>query len=224
MPRLGNGNEEEEPPPSRVGDGSIAQAYPRGSRNASLIQTIKGIIIVFSITLFLRNLILKDYRTDELSVLKANGLSEDEINLYIPKTTAEKNQLRKQDITKHTSDYAQLKMDVATLKEQIKLLNEKTGIGETTTVMQGDREGVPSSLLSREETKGVPSSGRTGEETKGAGSLLNEEKQEGETYDRGSDTLQKPNADFRDKVKKTDVVEVIDSVDRVDSMERMAMG
>ena len=66
----------------------------------------------------------KDYRTDELSVLKANGLSEDEINLYIPKTTAEKNKLRKQDIAKHTTDFDQLKMDVATLKEQIKFLEK----------------------------------------------------------------------------------------------------
>jgi len=208
MPRLGNGNEEEEPPPSRIGDGSIAQAYPSGSRNASLIQTMKGIIIAFSITLFLRNLVLKDYRTDELSVLKANGLSEDEINLYIPKTTAEKNKLRKQDIAKHTTDFDQLKMDVATLKEQIKLLEKKVGINESTVELGAAEDEVRSTPLLR-VTK------------KTASSLLEEYPEVVETDDKkGSDSLEK----IKTKADAIQKVETIDSVEVLDSMERTAMG
>jgi len=207
MPRLGNGNEEEEPPPSRIGDGSIAQAYPSGSRNASLIQTMKGIIIVFSITLFLRNLVLKDYRTDELSVLKANGLSEDEINLYIPKTTAEKNKLRKQDIAKHTTDFDQLKMDVATLKEQIKLLEKKVGINESTVELGAAEDEVRSTPL-------------LGDTKKTASSLLEEYPEVVKTDDKGSDSLEK----IKTKADAIQKVETIDSVEVLDSMERTAMG
>lgn len=83
----------------------------------------------FFIIYFCRNLVFKDYRTDEISLLKASGLTEDEIGQYVPKTSAEKMKLRRQDITKYTSEYAQLMMDVATLKEQVKVLNDKMGIG-----------------------------------------------------------------------------------------------
>jgi len=126
MPRLGTGIEGEARPPPRDG-GGIAQAYPY--RNASLMR----IMIIFFIIMFLRN-VLHDYRKDEMSVLEAHGLSEDEIIQYIPRTAAEQAKLRKQDMTKYTSEYTQLMMDVAMLKDQVKVLNKKSGIGDENAV------------------------------------------------------------------------------------------
>jgi len=72
----------------------------------------------------------QDYRTDEIIALKTAGLSEDEISLYVPRTYEEKSQLRKQLSTKYTSEDAILMMDVAKLKEQVKVLNERLGISD----------------------------------------------------------------------------------------------
>lgn len=129
MPRLGTG-QDDEGSPSEGGNGNVgvAQAYPGGTGRDTngLIRMMAVLLIVF----LLRNLFLKDYRTDEITALKTAGLSEDEISLYVPRTYEEKSQLRKQLSTKYTSEDAILMMDVAKLKEQVKVLNERLGISD----------------------------------------------------------------------------------------------
>jgi len=129
MPRLGTG-QDDEGSPSEGGNGNVgvARAYPGGyGRDTNgLIRMMAVLLIVF----FLRNLLLKDYRIDEITALKTAGLSEDEISLYVPRTYEEKSQLRKQLSTKYTSEDAILMMDVAKLKEQVKVLNERLGISD----------------------------------------------------------------------------------------------
>jgi len=129
MPRLGTGQDDERSP-SEGGDRNVgvARAYPGGNGRDTngLIRMMAVLLIVF----LLRNLFLKDYRTDEIIALKTAGLSEDEISLYVPRTYEEKSQLRKQLSTKYTSEDAILMMDVAKLKEQVKVLNERLGISD----------------------------------------------------------------------------------------------
>jgi len=108
--------------------------------------------------------------------------------------------LHQQDITKYTSEYAQLMMDVATLKEQVKVLNEKLGIG-------GDEVKVAA----------VPDIG-AGSGVVGVGGSI-----EAVTADRGMDDEMEV-VEERVTEEREDTSEKAEEGAAVDSMERVAMG
>lgn len=68
----------------------------------------------------------KDYRSEEIDVLRKSGLSQEKIDAYVPPSTTERIAERKKTI----SEYEQLKQDVATLKEEMKMMKEKVGLVE----------------------------------------------------------------------------------------------
>lgn len=68
--------------------------------------------------------IKKDYRGEEIDLLRKSGLSQEEIEDYVPLTTSERISKSKQKL----NEYEQLKKDMAILKEEMKMVKEKLGL------------------------------------------------------------------------------------------------
>lgn len=85
--------------------------------------------------------IKKDYRNEEINVLRKSGLSQGIIDSYVPPTQRERIEGRVNMI----NEYEQLKQDVATLKREMKIIKEKMGL--LNTLKEGN-EGI----TSQEET------------------------------------------------------------------------
>mmetsp|Transcript_25942 Transcript_25942/g.29880 ORF Transcript_25942/g.29880 Transcript_25942/m.29880 type:complete len:231 (+) Transcript_25942:100-792(+) len=116
MPRLGiDGNNDE---PLRSGSrGNPAAAYPPNARARSMWS----MLLILFFTLVLRNLFFRDYRSEEVSYLKASGKSDEEIAQVIPRSRKEYQETQ----AKELSEYEQMKKDVGTLKTEVKDLRAK---------------------------------------------------------------------------------------------------
>lgn len=123
MPRLGatSGNNDESSrrgrPPTHA-----AGAYP-SSRPG---RGVSSIIFILAFTLILRNLFFRDYRSEEISYLKSSGKSDEEIAKLVPRTAEDQRVAAAAKI----SEYEQLKIDVATLKREVKALRGKVSSEE----------------------------------------------------------------------------------------------
>mmetsp|Transcript_4567 Transcript_4567/g.5946 ORF Transcript_4567/g.5946 Transcript_4567/m.5946 type:complete len:133 (+) Transcript_4567:134-532(+) len=103
----------------RLGEGTAA--YP--DQNNKSIKLIRMVVVFFMIFI-IRNMFLKDYRSEEINVLRKSGMTQDQIYQYVPPTTDE----RVVESRKKLSEYEQLKMDVKILKDEVKMLKDKLGI------------------------------------------------------------------------------------------------
>ena len=116
MPQLGGG---ENTAPSRREVSAYANTPPGNLRNVLLL--LVGAFI-------LRNMFFRDYRSDEISLLRDGGLSTEEIERLVPETVKE----RRQKANDQKEEFLQMKEDVDSLKKQVKALTEvvnSTGSG-----------------------------------------------------------------------------------------------
>eukprot|EP00956_Cyclotella_meneghiniana_P043596 scaffold278261_cov103-Cyclotella_meneghiniana.AAC.3 len=104
MPRLDGGDSS---------SGHPASAYPR----QPLINPLR-VVFYFFMFMTLRNVMTKNYRNEEISYLKSSGVSDAEIDKFVPKTQFERDALRK----KSTVHELQLLREVELLKQQVKEL------------------------------------------------------------------------------------------------------
>lgn len=125
----------------RLGEGT-ADAYPeRNNNNAAKFFRMGCILFMI---FFLRNLLLRDYRGEEIDVLRKSGLSQEKIEEYVPPTTTERISKNK----KKLSEYEQLKEDMATLKEEMKMIKEKLGL-------MVDENDKPAASEDKKDTEGA---------------------------------------------------------------------
>ena len=71
---------------------------------------------MFLVAIFiLRNVMRSDYRSEEMSYLKGSGMTDEEIERYIPKTSEE----RKQYAADRANDLDRMKRDIAYLLNEV---------------------------------------------------------------------------------------------------------
>ena len=103
MPRLGV---DQAPPP--VG-GRGASAYRRPRFNT------RNVLILLVITFVLRNIFFRDYRMEQISELKASGMTEEEIERYVPTSAGE----RRKYVNDKRNDFDHMKKDIAFLLQEV---------------------------------------------------------------------------------------------------------
>ena len=110
MPRLGGGNGHSSP--SR-GASSAAASLSRffSPSNPNGRKFILGLVVFF----LLRNILRNDYRAEEKAYLRQSGMTDEQIDRYIPKTAAE----RKKYVEDKKNDFDQMKKDIAFLLSEV---------------------------------------------------------------------------------------------------------
>lgn len=110
MPRLGDGNESHMPRRAEP-----AEAFARVRK-----VNIRNVCFVMVILFILRNFLTTDYRKREMEYLKSSGMSEEEIEKYIPATASE----RKKQMETKQNDFMQMKGDVMYLMREVESLKK----------------------------------------------------------------------------------------------------
>ncbi|KAL3782756.1 hypothetical protein ACHAWO_003746 [Cyclotella atomus] len=141
MPRLDGGDSSSHP----------ASAYPR--RGFSPFR----VMLYFMMFMSLKNILTKNYRNEEKSYLRSSGMSDEEIEKFVPKTQLERDILRR----KKTVNELQLMREIELLKEQVKELQAKVFNGtvpvKSTDVESGNdpalHEAKPAKLKESKDMK-----------------------------------------------------------------------
>ena len=107
MPRLG-------------GDTNSGNFSPANlSRQAQLLArrnlTYKHVLILCLVLFVIKNLAFRDYRREEISELKNSGLSQEEIERFVPTTAAE----RRKYVADKNNDLDRMKKDIAFLLQEV---------------------------------------------------------------------------------------------------------
>jgi hypothetical protein len=111
----------------RLSDSTVT-AYPEGNGNGN-IRTIKllRLFTILLLILLLHNICFKDYRNDEINILRQSGLTQDEINNYVGQPNHEEIINEKK---KKLNEYDQLKLDVKRLKHEMGIIKSKLGYSD----------------------------------------------------------------------------------------------
>jgi hypothetical protein len=121
MPRLGGGPGHSSPPRGTINSNNgntavsgilnmlLTRFFSPSSRNIRNI--LFGLILFF----LLRNILRNDYRAEEKAYLRESGMTEEQIERYIPKTAAE----RKKYVENKKNDFDTMKNDIAYLLSEV---------------------------------------------------------------------------------------------------------
>ena len=130
MPRLGGGSGHSSP--SR-GASSAAASLTRffSLSNPNGRKFILGLVVFF----LLRNILRNDYRAEEKAYLRQSGMTDEQIDRFIPKTAAE----RKKYVEDKKNDVEQMKKDIAFLLSEVSEL-KATSTSSHSKVVDSSRE------------------------------------------------------------------------------------
>ena len=107
----------------RLSDSTVT-AYPEGNiRNIKILRMITIFLMIF----LLRNMCFKDYRNEEINILRNSGLTQEQINTYVGQPNYDEIINEKK---KKVNEYDQLKLDVQRLKKEMGIIKSKLGYSD----------------------------------------------------------------------------------------------
>eukprot|EP00529_Nitzschia_sp_RCC80_P036719 CAMPEP_0113469434 /NCGR_PEP_ID=MMETSP0014_2-20120614/15899_1 /TAXON_ID=2857 /ORGANISM="Nitzschia sp." /LENGTH=193 /DNA_ID=CAMNT_0000361915 /DNA_START=203 /DNA_END=784 /DNA_ORIENTATION=+ /assembly_acc=CAM_ASM_000159 len=110
MPRLGGGGGHASSSRGAfTAAASLSRFFSPSNRNAR--NVILGLVVFF----LLRNILRNDYRAEEKAYLRQSGMTDEQIERYIPKTATE----RKKYVEDKKNDFEKMKNDIAFLLSEV---------------------------------------------------------------------------------------------------------
>jgi hypothetical protein len=123
MPRLG-GNDPLRPSSPGGTGGRRRSQFPALLQNPPVQLNLRNVLLGLAVLFILRNFLRNDYRKEEIQYLRASGMTEEQIERYIPKTAAE----RRKYVEAKANDLEQMKKDIAYLLNEVSEIKAGAGM------------------------------------------------------------------------------------------------
>ncbi len=95
-------------------------------QNSPVQFNLRNVFLGLAVLFVLRNFLHNDYRKEEIQYLRDSGMTEEQIERYIPKTAAE----RKKYVEAKANDLEQMKKDIAYLLNEVSEIKAGRGMAD----------------------------------------------------------------------------------------------
>lgn len=126
MPRLGGNFPLRSSSPGGAGGTGTIQ-FSAMVQNTFMRFNIRNVVLGLAVFFILRNFMQNDYRKEEIQYLRDSGMTEEQIERYIPKTADE----RKKFVEGKANDLEQMKKDITFLLNEVSELKLSKGTTAT---------------------------------------------------------------------------------------------